>query len=152
QPNSSETACRAHGGGRSRRMPRPTIACPSEEQVDGAKATHRHDTRAPKESEASAATSAFKSGGSLTKLRIAGWFCRPCSEVLNAIPCPSVVDCGTLQPRGRFRNGRIGMNERDPDQKRRKRETERRGGGSRRSLYRPALVAACFGIVLSFAG
>jgi diguanylate cyclase (GGDEF)-like protein len=45
------------------------------------------------------------------------------------------------------------MSERDPDDKRRKRKTERRrAGASRRALYRPALVAACIGIVLSFAG
>jgi diguanylate cyclase (GGDEF)-like protein len=45
------------------------------------------------------------------------------------------------------------MSERDPDDKRRKRKTERRrGGASRRALYRPALVAACIGILLSFVG
>ena len=45
------------------------------------------------------------------------------------------------------------MNEPDPDDKRRTRAMERRRSGtSRRALYRPALVASCIGIVLSFAG
>jgi diguanylate cyclase (GGDEF)-like protein len=81
----------------------------------------------------------------------AGAYRRADFRLLNANPCPIGVNCTTW---GRFQDGwKIRMNEPDPDEERPTRKMERRrSGASPRALYRPALVASCMGIVLSFVG
>ena len=88
---------------------------------------------------------------SLTKPTRAWRVWRPYWRVLNRNPCPIRHD-GRAAVCGRFQVGwKIGMGDRDPDDNRRNGMIERRVPASRSALYRPALIAACIGIVLSLA-
>src|SRR4029077_11300103 len=93
----------------------------------------------------------FRRARSLTKPTRAGPVWRRFWRVLNRNPCPICRD-GWNAICGRFQVGwKIGMGDRDPDGNRPKDMIERRIPASRSGPYRPALIAACIGIVLSFA-